>query len=133
VEYAVACYAVERRQMGPDHQLVFLVPLLQSRNPFTVWLIKHWVQAKSLARFIPVVGKFVRFYVSKPGGLDVVTGIAGDYASCSVPASVDAVVASTARTISGKLTRATVLSKLDVDLAGERLIDLDRRSCWSST
>ena len=121
-DVAMACYAVERRQMGPDHQLILLVPLVRTRNPFAVWMTQNRVQAKKLVRFDPISDKFVRFYVSKPGGLEVVTGIAGEYASSSVPASVDSIIASTARTISGKLTRQTVLSKLDVDL-GTRKID----------
>lgn len=125
VDYAMACYAVERRQMGPDHQLIVLVPLVRTTNPFWVWMAKDRVQARALTRFNPISGKFVRFYVSgadTKGGLDVVTGVAGEYASSRVPASVDSIIASTARTISGKLTRQTVLSKMDADL-GERKVD----------
>jgi len=121
IDIAMACYAVERRQMGPDHQLVLLAPLVRTRNPIMVWLARNRVQAKPLRRFNPITEKFVRFYVNKPGGLEVVTGIAGEYASSSVPASVDSIVASTARTISGKLTRASVLSKLDVDEEGRKV------------
>jgi hypothetical protein len=121
IDYAMACYAVERRQMGPDHQLILLVPLVRTYNPFWVWLAKNRVQARALERFNPVVGNFVRFYVSsagETGGLDVVTGIVGEYASSRVPAGVDSIIASTARTISGKLTRQTVLSKMDSAYGG---------------
>jgi len=124
VDYAMACYGVERRQMGPDHQLILLVPLVRSYNPFWVWLAKERVQARAMTRFNPSVGKFVRFYVSgagNPGGLDVVTGVAGEYASCRVPASVDSIIASTARTHTSKLTRATVLSKLAADGVGREV------------
>lgn len=118
---AMACYYVERRQMGPDHQLVLLLPSVRTYNPFWIWLAKNRVAARKLARFNPISGKFVRFYASKPQGLDVVTGIVDDYASSTVPASVDAIISSTARTISGKLTRQTVLSKLDVELEGRTI------------
>ncbi len=122
IDVALACYAVERRQMGPDHQVILLAPLVKTSNPLWVWLVQHRLEARRLRRFNPAVGKFVRFYASKPEGLEVVTGICGEYASSSVPASVDSIIASTARTISGKLTRQTVLSKLDADL-GDRKVD----------
>jgi hypothetical protein len=114
IEVAMACYAVERRQMGPDHQLILLAPLVRTRNPLMVWLAKDRVAAAGMRRFNPVTKGFVRFYVSKPTRLEVVTGLIGQYASSCVPASVDAIIASTARTTSGKLTRSMVLAKLDV-------------------
>lgn len=124
IDYAMACYAVERRQMGPDHQLIMLIPLLRTFNPLAVWFAKDRVCARQLTRLNPVTGNFVRFYISDAGkhsGLDVVTGRVGEYASSRVPASVDAIIASTARTISGKLTRATVLSKMDDSSVGREV------------
>jgi len=113
VPIGMACYAIERRQMDDDHQVVLLVPLYRTVNPFMTWIATGRLQARPLRRFNPVVDGFVRFYVSKPGGLEVVTGVTGEYSSSSVPAHVDSTIASVANTISGKLTLSTVKAKLD--------------------
>jgi hypothetical protein len=118
---AMARYGIERRQMGPDHQLVLLTPLVRTLNPFWVWACGERVQARRMCRFNPVVGNFVRFEASKPDGLYLVTGVTGEYASSCVPASIDSIIASTSRTITGKLGRATVLSKMDTELEGRKV------------
>jgi hypothetical protein len=112
VKTVMACYSVERRQIDDDHQVVLLVPMVRVDNPYWIWITENRLQAKSMARFNPVVGEFVRFYANTHEGLSVVTGKVGEYASNIVPASVDSIIASAAKTISGKLTLMTVKSKL---------------------
>jgi hypothetical protein len=105
-------YAVERRQMDDDHQLILLCPLMRL-NWLGAWVAKWKLVARELVRLKTVVGDFVRFNVNAGGSMDVVTGLVGEFASCQIPATVDAAIASTARTVTGKLTLATVKSKMD--------------------
>lgn len=109
----MACYALERRQVDPDHQVIMLIPLYRSTNMLTTWLLRDRVQARQLERFQPVQDGFVRFYVTTQQGRSVTTGLCDEYTSSVVPASIDAAIASAKRTVSGKLTLITVKSKMD--------------------
>nr|APG76485.1 hypothetical protein [Hubei noda-like virus 2] len=105
-------YAIERRQMDPDHQLVLLVPLVQT-GFWSSWVAAWKLAAAEVRRFQPVVDGFVRFYVNTKEAMKVATGKAGGYSDCMTLASVDDAIASTARTVSGKLTLMSVKSKMD--------------------
>jgi hypothetical protein len=113
IPWSMVGYAVERRQMDEDHQLILLVPLVKTANPLTTWIAARLLQAQSLRRLNPVVGAFVRLETNEPDQLYMCTGKVGEYASAKVPASVDYAIQSATRTLSSKLTLATVKSKMD--------------------
>jgi hypothetical protein len=113
IPYGIACYQIERRQMDEDHQLILLVPLFESTGILSA-LVGWWkLSAAWLKRFIPCKAGFVRFYVNKSDGLFVATGKPMCYTDSLVRARVDDTIASVRNTISGKLTLASVKSKLD--------------------
>lgn len=107
-----AGFGVERRMVDENHQLILLVPLIRTTNPFTTWLAKWKLGAQYLRRFSPMVGKFVRFLVKDKETLWRCTGRAGSYLAAKVRADIDDAIASTARS-GAKVTLYTVKSKMD--------------------
>jgi len=109
----MSVYAIERRQIDDDHQLILLVPLFQTDILPVKWVVEERLQARELTRFNPVVNnEFIRFFVTKPDGRYVTTGKVNEYISNVCNVFDDSTVRSTAKTITGKLTLANVKSKL---------------------
>jgi hypothetical protein len=108
----VAFYAVERRFMDDDHQLVLLAPLKRYTGVFRSYCARHLVQARALERYNPVSGDFIRMRVNEGENMLVSTGRVGGY-SCSVtPARVDDAIVSANNTLARNITLATVKSKM---------------------
>jgi hypothetical protein len=106
-------YAIERRQMDDDHQLILLAPLAGTNNPLTTAMALWKLDASTLKRFNPIYKNFVRFYVNTKEALMVATGKPRSYSDSFVPADVDDSIRSTMKVVSGKLTLASVKSKMD--------------------
>ncbi|QKI28965.1 hypothetical protein [Forsythia suspensa noda-like virus] len=113
IPWYYAGYAIERRQMDADHQLILLAPLARATNPLSTMWCMIQLQAERLRRFNPIIGEFVRFYVNESDAMMVATGKVQSYAEAYIPADIDDTVASTARTISNKLTLPSVKSKME--------------------
>ncbi len=111
-----ASFIVERRDLGLDTQLIFLLPLCRLRNwiGYTPAAFKRWcwswLDVPVLERFEPVHQGFVRFKVNTPDGLMVTTAPAGSYSSTTVPADVDSQIAAYARASKSMVTNTGVLS-----------------------
>jgi hypothetical protein len=106
-------YAVERRQVGEDHQMVLLAPLLKTEGVVAT-LVSLWkLAARRMARLRPIVGDFVRLQVRGKDEHWWCTGRVNTYLSSKLPATVDDAIASTARQGTTKLTLYTVKSKMD--------------------
>lgn len=108
-----ASYAIERRRMDDDHQLVLLCPLEKYSGPFACWLADRYASARALARLKIVEGNFLRLRVNDKTDLWTCTGRVGGYTQARVPARVDDAIASTRETLSGKLQLFTVKSKME--------------------
>lgn len=115
-----AIYAIERRQLDLDHQLVLLAPLRRWKGPIMV-LLSHWfAQCKRLQRVKPVVGDFIRLLINASGGMNVSTSTPGSFLAATVPAAVDDAVAYAAVTSPTKLTAYTVKSKMEKEAGTTR-------------
>jgi len=109
----LATYAIERRRMDDDHQVVLLAPLRSYKGYVMCYIARKFAKAKRLDRLLVTDNGFLRMTVNTDEGLRVVTGKAGCYTQASVPARVDDAIASTARTLTSGLTIATVKSKME--------------------
>jgi hypothetical protein len=109
----ICYYAVERRRIDDDHQVVMLAPLRKYCGFLQCMFVKWWLGAPTLQRLNPVQGDFTRLTINSESGMEVCTGRVGGYASARVPARVDDTVASVARTSTIKITLAMVKSKME--------------------
>ncbi len=115
----VAFYAVERRYIDDDHQLILLAPLKRYSGVFKSYWAKRLVQARPLDRFNPVDDEFVRLRVNEGEQMIVSTGRVGGYSCSTTPARVDDAIISAANTLARNLTLATVKSKMsDGEMTG---------------
>lgn len=96
--YETSTYALEKRGMGPHHQLVLLAPLAKFKG-FAGWVADKILEGGELKRFDPRVGEgFTRMIVQTKEGLACLTGRTGDHSFASVPKAIDDEIASIART-----------------------------------
>jgi hypothetical protein len=105
-------YAVERRWVDDDHQLILLAPLKRYAGWWSCWLAGRLVQCRSLDRLRVVDGEFTRLRLNVGESMHVCTGKPLAYTQACVPARVDDALASTAQTVKYGLTLATVKSKM---------------------
>jgi len=108
----LAFYAIERRWVDDDHQLILLAPLKRYTGVWNCWLADKLVQCRELMRVDVVHGSFTRLKVNVGEALHVCTGKPMAYTQACVPARVDDALASTAKTVKYGLTLATVKSKM---------------------
>jgi hypothetical protein len=108
----VAFYAIERRWIDDDHQLVLLAPLKRYVGWWDSFVAKRLITVRGLDRLRVVDGEFTRMRVNVGESLVVCTGKPLAYTQASVPARVDDALASTAKTVKYGLTLATVKSKM---------------------
>lgn len=110
-------YAVERKTLDPDHQLVLLTPLRR----YGFWRARDArkrLACNELSRLDVVErGEFTRMMVNSSNNITVHTGKVGGYLAASVLASTDDAIASAAITSKVKITLATVKSKMAAETA----------------
>lgn len=111
ITYSMACYFIDRRRTGPDHELVMLTPV---RKWTGIWafLASFNIEGRPLERLEPAVNPdFLRLNVVKPSGLHVSTGRVGAYSQSCIRASYDDEIAAVSRTSKYPLTEAQVQSQ----------------------
>jgi len=113
-------YALERRQVDADHQLVLLSPLVHTSNPLTTIVVRWLLAYRSPTRINPIQGDFVRLLINGSDGMYRCTSKVGCYTAAKVRVQVDDAIISAQKTTSGKLSLATVKSKIDSDNSGMR-------------
>jgi len=114
-------YSVERKQVGPNRQLVLLAPMKEFIG-LGCWLAMLLMETAPLNRFNPVVVTddvpFIRFNITQPDGQTyVTTSVAGTFSSATVCASVDESIANVANLGSTKLMMPTTASWIKEDKA----------------
>jgi len=127
IPYRRVCYAVERRNTAPDHEIILLVPI---GTWFGLGAILHkmWIEGRDLERLKPATPEgFLRMQISSLEGVKVSTGRVGYYNSATIPVVTDDTIATIARTNAYDLTMAPVLSFVDGDRqAAAALLDFHR-------
>jgi len=118
-------YLVDRKMVDEDHEVVCLTSL--GRWEGIPAMVVGWLHARRLVRLAPVVGQFVRIAL-RGGGAYVSTAFVGELLEASVPAAVDAALASTARISGIKLTVAQVQSKTGLGVNESTLLTEYHRS-----
>ncbi len=122
----VVTYAVERKQVVTNRQIILLTPMKIFTGLSAV--IAHFlVDGARLERFNPIQvspdgQRFVRFEVHKADGTFVTTGKPGSLLSATIPATVDEAIAGVARLGSTKLMLPTTASWLAKDQRQEAVI-----------
>ncbi len=112
ITWKYATYAVERRFIDEDHQVILLAPLRKWTGLMS-WFAKSTIKAKNLERLDPRVAGFARLIVNQHNELCISTAKLGGYCCATVPRRVDDALASAIKTMSGKPTMGTVKSKMD--------------------
>jgi hypothetical protein len=87
LSFELTSYNVDRRQIGPHHQLILLTPLQRLRSPF-ISLIKV-LGGSPLTRLEPVTGDFLRLAVNESGGQIISTGRVNQLIVANIPAALD--------------------------------------------
>lgn len=118
IPYLVAVYAVDRRNVSSDHDLVCLTPLRRWRGIFA--LVGNLLEGNELKRIEPVEGDFIRMKIQREDGLYTSTGMVGRYASTTIRSEHDDAIRVTAETSKLKLSQATVLSYIEGDTTKDR-------------
>jgi hypothetical protein len=103
-------YAVERKQVDSDHQIVLLAPTSRTTGVFAA-AAAICLKAKPLRRLAPVQDGFVRISTFSNSNVMVSTARAGSFLAATVKVEVDEAIALAAATTSA-ITHATVKSKM---------------------
>jgi len=112
-------YAVERRRVDDDHQIVLLTPY--KRFMFLSALIAHrTISGRKLGRIDPTDGSFARIMVNGSTGMTMSTARLGGYLCATVPVAVDDAIVQAAET-SKEFTRSMAVSKMAADTNGPAL------------
>lgn len=107
--FELATFLVDKRRIGPDHEVICLTPLLKWTGiPAFVALWK--LSGNTLDRLKVVQGDFTRLYVQRIDGLYVSTGAVDKYAECTISASNDEALAIVGKVNGTKMALPTVLS-----------------------
>jgi hypothetical protein len=112
----ISMYAIERKRVDEDHQVVLLAPLRQYNGWMKCFLVSRTISGKPLERLNVVQGEFTRLRINTDKGMFVSTGKVGGYSNSLIPMSVDDAISSAYRALGiggHKLTLATVKSKLE--------------------
>jgi len=122
ITYETSTFALEKRAMGPHHQLVLLAPLAKFTG-LAGWVSDKLLSGNELKRLDPrVSGGFTRMLVQTKEGLYMQTGRVGDHTFASVPKHVDDEIASIAR-VSNTFTISMVKAAVgSVDARGMPLL-----------
>ena len=109
-------YAIERKQVARNRQLVLLTPI-KIFNGFNAWVASYLLDGKSLARFDPIQrlddgSLFVRFQVHTESTTMVTTARPGTSLCATIPLEIDAAIAGVARLGTTRLLLPTVASWL---------------------
>jgi len=111
IPYSYSTFALERRQLDDDHQLILLTPL-SKHYWFSAFIAQRQLAGNQLERLKVNVGNgFTRMTVNSAEGLIVHTGRAGAYSTSATAASVDDAFASVARGSKVGLTIPTMKGK----------------------
>jgi len=94
--WKVTTWAVERRQVDEEHQLIGLTPT-GCWTGLLAWMAS-FLPVKQLERINPVEGEFLRLAYQTPTGLKVSTGRVGAYNSSLIPHGLDDAISVIART-----------------------------------
>jgi len=103
-------YAVERKQVDNDHQIVLLAPTARTVGIMAL-AATRCLKGKPLTRLMPVQDGFVRISTSSNKNIMVSTARVGSYLAATVKVEVDEAIALAAATTS-VITHATVKSKM---------------------
>jgi hypothetical protein len=133
IAYECSTFALEKRAMGPHHQLVLLAPIAKFRG-ICAWVADKLLAGTDLKRLDPRVGNgFTRMQVQTREGLFVQTGKINNHAFANVPKHVDDEIASVAR-VSKTFTISMVKQRLnDTNAPGTTLLHeyhLLKSVCW---
>lgn len=120
--YECLTFALEKRAMGPHHQLVLLAPMARFKG-LGAWVADKLLAGEDLKRLDPRVGNgFMRMQVQTTKGLFVQTGKINNHAFANVPKHVDDEIASVAR-VSKTFTISMVKQRLNnTDAPGTTLL-----------
>lgn len=118
VPISVQTYLLERRAVTQEHglhQLVLFVPIARWTFPWS--LVAAWLEGPEVRRLTPVVaGDSLRIFSAGAQGMEVSTGIVGEYASIRVSAQDDAAIASLAATSTVTITLPSVQERVPKEL-----------------
>jgi len=106
--YKVAAYLVDKRNVGPDHDLVLLTPLRRWTGIFAIF--GYLLDGRELKRLAPAKGGFLRMKSQRSDGMYVSTGIPGAYARATIRSDYDDAIAIAVNTTKTHLQLPTVLS-----------------------
>jgi hypothetical protein len=115
IPYKLVAYAVERKQVGLNRQVILLSPIRVFKG-FAAVLAYYLLEFKPVKRFDPIVSvsngdKFVRFNVQDPSGMTyTTTARAGSWLCATVESSVDDSIATVARLSTTNLMLPTTAS-----------------------
>jgi len=120
--YECSTFALEKRAMGPHHQLVLFAPIARFKG-ISAWVADKLLAGDDLKRLDPRVGNgFTRMQVQSTEGLFVQTGKINNHAFANVPKHVDDEIASVAR-VSKTFTISMVKQRLnDTNAPGTTLL-----------
>lgn len=103
-------FALERRQVDEDHQLVLLTPI-RTWGMFWCWFAKTRAKAEPVRHLNPLDNGFVRLQQDRSDGLYVSTARVGGFLSATVKAEIDEAVGIVAATQKA-FTHASVKAKM---------------------
>jgi hypothetical protein len=120
IPYHVATYIIERRSVAKDRSMVLLTPL--RRWKWFGALFGCLLESAPLKRLQPVQGKFLRMDVLDKNGLNVSTGIPGQYNTSLLPKAHDEAISAMALAMKLNLSLPQVMAFSDesVPLASRR-------------
>jgi len=105
LEYAT--YAIERRQMDPDHSLILLTPLNRFSG-ISSWFLHEQLAAQDLCRLEPAQEGFTRLKINDVDGLKISTARVGQYSSATVFCETDDSIFNDAVTRKGDISNAAI-------------------------
>lgn len=115
----LATFLVDKRRLGPDHEVICLTPLMKWRGlPALVALRRLSGNILDVLRVSH--GEFTRMYVQRNDGLYMSTGRVDLYAECTIPAAHDEALAVVGRVNGTKMALPTVLSYIPEGELAER-------------
>jgi hypothetical protein len=102
ITYIAASYLIDRRSTSPDHELVLLTPMARYTG-FSA-ILASFLFGKTLKRYQPVQGKFLRLETHGTTGTRRSTGSVGEYAQSNVTIAQDDTIKVLSRTSKLDLT-----------------------------
>jgi hypothetical protein len=110
--FSTVIYNVDRRKMGTDRELIFLVPVKYWKGFIIPWFVRRTIKGQHLQRLKvnqkDGFNRLMSFSVSK--GAVTSTGLVGSYSAANIPTVVDETLSSIARKAKHGITYAQVQS-----------------------